>query len=918
MSLFKKNDDLLDEAIGQVAEEAIDPRQVEAAAARVWARLQAEGAASAPMAQSSQSSQSLQSSQAATPAPAPSSIPSSTPSITGSLHGCEDFRSLIPAYLRGELSPARALLVEDHTRSCVPCRRALKEAREGNGDRGSKARPAAKTSWARDRRVWMPLAAMLAIALGFGLMVVIQEMLAGGSQMARIESVEGTLYRVGGDSSKPIQIGETIDEHEGVRTAKGSTALVRMADGSLIEMGERAGFALDASRKGNTIQLERGRIIVQAAKQRDRHLYVATRDALVSVVGTIFSVNSGTKGSRVSVIEGEVHVEQGKKENVLRPGNQVTTHASVEAVPVGEEVAWSRNAKQYEALLAELTALGQEIDSRVERPGLRYSTRLLDLAPEGTTIWIALPNLSKSLNETQRILDEKIAESPSLAQWWSEMLRSTGNEQKFHDMIEKVGALGRHLGDEVAVAINAGDDHNGEDHAPVLLAEVTNEASFRAAVEQELAGHGNGHHAIRFIDDPATAGANDDALLVWLHDGLMVASPSAAEIRKIAAGGNNAFTSSSFHGRIAQDYRDGAGWLFAADLGTLVREGQADESSESQQTAERMGILDVEHFIIDRREIGGKAETRAALTFTQARRGVASWVAAPAPMGSLSFFSPDANLAAAFVVKNPVTILDEMLAMNPEFARELAEVQSRHGFDLRNDLAAPFGGEIAVALDGPVLPSPSWKMVAEVYDPARLQQTFERAVAEINAEARKQGKGGVTLTSEQAGGRTFYAIEGTAPKVGLHYVFEDGYMVAGPSQALLERAIQLRDSGVTIATTAKFRDLLGPDGQVNVSALVYQNLAPLAKSASKLIPEGGAKSDSKGRGTPAKLTAWLAAQGPTLYYAYAEPDRIVFAGSNQNPLGLNLGTLAGMGGLAGLMDQAHDAAAEAERQADAN
>lgn len=891
MSLFnKKNDDLLDKAIGQVAGEPIDPRQVEAAAARVWARLQAEGAAASPTAQAVQT------------APA-----------AGSLHGCEDFRSLIPAYLRGELSPARALLVEDHTRSCVPCRRALKEVREGHGDRGIKARPAARQSWTRNPRVWMPLAAMLAIALGFGLLVVIQEMLAGGSQMARIESVEGTIYRVAGDSSQPMRIGETIDEHEAIRTAKGSTALVRMADGSLIEMGERADLALDASRKGNTIELDRGKIIVQAAKQKNRrHLYVATRDAMVSVVGTIFSVNAGTKGSRVSVVEGEVHVEQGERESVLHPGDQVATHASVEAVPVKDEIAWSRNAKRYEALLAELTALGKEIDSRVERPGLRYSTRLLDLAPEGTTVWIALPNLSKSLDETQRILDQKIAESPSLAQWWSEMLRSTGNEQKFHEMIEKVGALGRDLGDEVAVAFNAGK--HDDDCAPVLLAEVTNEASFRATVEQELTG--DGKKAVRFIDDPATATGADDSLLVWLHDGLMVASPSAEQIRKVAAGNNSAFRSSSFHGRIAQDYRDGAGWLFAADLGTLVREGQADEPSESRRMAETMGVLDLEHFIIDRREINGQAETRAALTFDQPRRGVASWIAAPAPMGGLSFFSPDANLAAAFVVKNPVTILDELLAMNPEFARELAEAQSKHGFDLRDDLAAPLGGEFALGLDGPVLPSPSWKMVAEVYDPAHLQQTLEKAVAHINAEVRKEGKAGLTLTSEPSGGRTYYAIQGTDPKVELHYVFENGYLLAGPSRALLERAIQQRESGVTLATTAKFRDLLGPDGQVNVSALVYQNLAPLAKSASKVIPEGHAKGNGP-KNKPAQLAAWLAAQGPTLYYAYAEPDRIVFAGSNQNPLGLNLGTLAGVGGLAGLMDQAHDAAAAAEQQAEA-
>src|SRR4051794_34180710 len=354
MSLFKKNDDLLDEAVTQVTGEPIDPQQVEAAAARVWARL-SQGA-EAPRAEEPH-------------APA-----------AHNLHGCEDFQSLIPAYLRGELSPARALLVEDHTRNCVPCRRALREAREGRN--AAEHRPAV-TSRRSNKAVWMSLAAILAIALGFGLITVVQDMLAGGARMARIESVEGTLYRVAGDTSLPVGAGQTIDEGEEVRTAKGSTALVRMADGSLIEMSERAGFSLDAGRKGNTIQLERGRIIVRAAKQRNRHLFVATRDAQVSVTGTIFAVNSGTKGSRVSVVEGEVRVQQGAKDSLLHPGDQVTTHASVEQVTVKDEVAWSRNAKEYDQLLAQLTALGHEIDSRVARPGLRYSTRLLDLAPAG-------------------------------------------------------------------------------------------------------------------------------------------------------------------------------------------------------------------------------------------------------------------------------------------------------------------------------------------------------------------------------------------------------------------------------------------------------------------------------------------------------------------------------------------------------
>jgi hypothetical protein len=767
---------------------------------------------------------------------------------------------------------------------------------------------------ARNRAIWTSLAAILAVALGYGLFTLAQDMLAGGARMARIESVEGSLYRVAGDTSRPVGAGDSVAEGEEIRTAKGSTALVRMADGSLIEMSERAGFSLDANHKGNTIQLERGRIIVRAAKQRSRHLYVATRDALVSVTGTIFAVNSGTKGSRVSVLQGEVRVQQGAKDALLHPGDQVTTHASVERVALKDEVAWSRNAKEYDQLLAELTALGKDIDARVARPGLRYSTKLLDLAPAGTTVWIALPNLTKSLSETQQILDQRISESPSLAQWWTEILRSTDNEHKFHDMIAKLGDLGANLGDEVAVAMNVGGENSDHHGTPVLLAEVTNEASFRATVAAEIASFNgsSGKTAIRIVDDPANA-PEGQALLLYIHDGVLVASPSGAELRTVAAlmaGGANPFTATPFRARIAQDYHDGAGWLFAADLHTLVAAGEAGKDAESRQMAEKLGILDVDQFIIDRREVDGRAETRAALTFTQTRRGVASWLAAPAPMGSLSFFSPDANFATAFVVKSPVSILDELVSVNPQLAQELADAQAKHGFDLRNDLAAPLGGELAMAIDGPLLPTPSWKMVIEVYDPARLQATFEKAVTQLNAMLIQNGKPGVQLTTETSGGRTYHSIASAEGKGPITYLFEDGYLVAGPSRALIEHAIQLRSSGVTLATTAKFRDLLGPDGQVNVSALIYTNIAPIAQSASALIPN--ATNDGKaGRHGPAALGKMLAAQGPTLYYAYAEPDRIVFAGSNQNPLGLNLGTLASLGGVLGAMHHGDDADAGA-------
>lgn len=875
MSLFKRNDDTLDQAIAEVTGEPIDPVVVEQAAARVWERL-SQGA---PV-------HRLES------RPAPAAAPAE---VHGSLKGCDDFQSLIPAYIRGELTPARALLVEDHTRTCVPCRRALREAREG---KAKEARPAASVSPFRSRVVWQALAALLVIGVGVGLFLLIGEMMAGGSKMARVESVEGLLFEIDGQSIREVSAGDVLDEGQEIRTAKGSTALVRMEDGSGIELSERATMSLEASRKGNTIHIDGGRVIVEAAKQRDRHLFVSTSDALVSVTGTIFSVNNGTKGTRVSVVEGEVRVKQSRRDDILHPGDQVTTHASVAAVPIRREIAWSRNAQQYEQLLAELTALGKEIDAQVERPGLRYSTKLLDLAPAGTMAFIALPNLAHSLSETHRILDQKLESNPTVRQWWSETLGTSEKEQKFREMIQKIGDLGRHLGDEIAIAIPA-DTEGKEEDVPVILAEVTDETLFRAILEQELEELKKGEGDVILVDDPAgLSGIQRDGMYLWVGNGLFVASPDGSEIARIAAGSASSFPGSTFRARIAQEYQDGAGWLFAADLAGFMSE----EAPEPE--AEALGVRDLQHFIVNRQEVDGRADTRAALTFSQQRRGLASWLAAPAPMGALSFISPDANLASAFIVKQPASVLDDMLAISPEIAKELEKVKQEHGFDLRDDLAAPLGGEFAFAVDGPLLPTPSWKLVAEVYDPARLQQTLEKVVEHINAELRESGEAGqMTMRQEEVGDRTFYSIQCQKPKAGFDYTFEDGYLVAAPTRALLERALQQRESGVNLASHPKFRDLLGQDGQVNVSAFFYQNLQPVLESAGKLVPEEMKKNQNQ-------IQNLILGQGPTLIYAYAENDRILFASTSTSPLGLNLQTLAGMGGVLGMMDQAHY---EAER-----
>ena len=54
----------------------------------------------------------------------------------------------------------------------------------------------------------------------------------------------------------------------------------------------------------------------------------------------------------------------------------------------------------------------------MQRPGVRNSTRLLDLMPENTVVYAALPNLTSTIAESHRIMQERINQNPALHEWY--------------------------------------------------------------------------------------------------------------------------------------------------------------------------------------------------------------------------------------------------------------------------------------------------------------------------------------------------------------------------------------------------------------------------------------------------------------------------------------------------------------------
>ena len=882
MKSNKELDNILDKATSAIREEKIEPALVTAAAERVWARLAAETQSTTP----------------ALNAQAPASE---------RIESCRDFQSLIPDYLKGNLSEARSLLLVDHTHECIPCRKAMKDARTSTA--------APKKAGISPKRysiqpVVLRWGVAAAVIIGFGLLAlpVLQRYLPfGGEFEATVQAAEGQVFQIKETESNPITTGGQLGRGEVIRTAKDAHALVRLGDGSTIEMKDRSELSITNGARGTTIHLNRGSIVVEGAKQSGGKLFVDTGDSLVAVTGTIFSVNSGTKGSRVSVVEGEVSLNHAGANRVVRAGEQATTNKAIQTIPVKDEIAWSRKAATYGDALANLST---EL-SKVQQPGLRTSTRLLDLMPDDTVFYAALPNLTATLAESHRIMQERMQQNPALNEWWQK--ENAGKGPGIDRVMGTIREFGDYLGDEIAVSVSI--DGKGEPSAPLVLAQLKSSSGFRGFLEQQIAKHqseGKSGPPIKFIEDPLSAAApvaepekRIEELYVWMSGDLFAASPRFEQLQAVAnllqKGGTSSFTATPFHNRIAQVYEEGAGLVIAANLEQVIQQTQAVRAQgkggeERENALERLGVLSVKYFVLDQKDTAGKTNTRAVLSFNEAQRGVPSWLAAPGPMGSLEYISPDANIVAAFVVRDPVALVDDLIGaietVSPDLRQNLDRLQTQHGLDVRRDFAAPLGGEFAFAIDGPILPTPSWKLVFEVNDPEHLQRTLERVVVEINQEAAKHNKAGLVWDRGELGGRTYYTLKSGDFGVEVNFTYINGYLLVGPSRALLDRSVRLNEAGQTLLRSSRFVVGMPADGNANFSAVFYHNLAPLvqpiadrvANSTSTVLQE-----------QQQAIKAMAADMQPTLAYAYAQGDSITFAANTEGgPFGLSPASLLGM------------------------
>jgi hypothetical protein len=744
------SEDRLERALQEMREEDVDSGTLEDARARVWESVTSAGSATQGT--------------------------------------CVEFRQDFHAYLANELGGSRRILVDDHLSRCPGCRAVIADLK---GERRIVAMPQRSSSrWVR----WGALAA--AAAMLFAVLYLgrdaIDGMMAPGGPRATVVAANGGLYRLPVGS---LEAGAAVGEHESVRTGPGAHAVLRLADGSMVDVNERTELFVTAAWSGQAIHLQRGDIIVKAAKQRRGRLRVLTHDSIASVKGTVFAVSAGIGGSVVSVVEGSVAVNHPGREVLLSPGQQAASIPAL-ASSVAAAVSWSPEADSYLQLLASFVKIEGELANFPAE--LRTNSALLSSLPAGAVVYGAVPNPGLTIGRALSLAEEQSAQNAAFGAWWNS---ETGRLLK--EMTDRIQSVNPLLGDEIVFSASLA----GTEPVPIVIARV--QPGRRAELASALEG--------------LFAAAGEASASYSVSDDLMVVSSSPSQLAwALAHLGQGA--GSPFGVAIAERYQRGVGWLMAMDAPPLVTKASGDDAPP----IELAGMIGMKYIFLEQRAPAGAVENEVTFAFQGARTGMGSWLADSGSGGAAEYLPVDALLAGYVSTREPLQLFEELTAQitraAPDFEQDLAFMDEKLGTGFIQNLTAAFGTEAALAVTGLSVNGPTWVMASLINNPAVIDISLQKLVDTFNAELGpdEQDKR-IVFQQESVGGRTWSTIKPGGLPVGFTWTYDGGYLVAASDRAVAERAIATRNGGSQLVWSPAFLGQLPSSAGLHPPAFAWLN-----------------------------------------------------------------------------------------------
>jgi ferric-dicitrate binding protein FerR (iron transport regulator) len=725
---------------------------------------------------------------------------------------CAEFRPDLGAYLSGAFSGSRRLLMEDHLGRCAACRAAMAELR---GQRQVIAMPQRSSSrWKRS--AVLAAAAAVVLAVLYTGRHTIDRLMAPGGPRATVVSADGGIYRLTGES---LGSGAAIAEREIVRTGPGAHAVLRLADGSTVEVNERTELFATAAWSGMALHLQRGDLVVQAATQRRGHLRVLTRDSIASVKGTVFAVSAGLAGSVVSVIEGSVAVSQPGKDVLLSPGGQAASSPLL-ASSIEDAVSWSPEAERYLELLGSFVRIERELAERFPFEQ-RMGSALLSHLPAGAFAYGAVPNLHGRISAALILAEEQSSANATFAAWWNS---ETG--QRLRQMVERIQSVSWLLGEEIVFSASSA----GGQEFPMVMARV------QPGRSAELA---------RALDGLFADAA--ESMPYSVSNDLLVVSDSPAQLTWVL-GHLGQGAGSPFAAAIGERYRQGAGWLMGIDAPAVVSMAAEDDAPPVELAA----MIGMKYLFVEQRTHSSVEENELTLVFEGTRTGMASWLADAGSGGAAEYLPSDSVLAGYVSVQQPSQLFQEFTALMTQheasFASSLAEIEEALGAGFMANLSAAMGTEAAFALNGVSVSGPRWTMAALVYNPPIIDSSIQKIVETFNAQLGSDEQDSrLTFGQESAGGRVWNTVTAANLPFGMTWTYDGGYMVAASDRASAERTIATRNGGSPLVWSEEFRSQLPASTGLHPSAFAWLNTKGALEIFSTLAASPAAASLLAGR-----------------------------------------------------------------------
>lgn len=503
------------------------------------------------------------------------------------------------------------------------------------------------------------------------------------------------------------------------------------------------------------------------------------------------------------------------------------------------DLAWLQEALKNPDLLAAVGHIQERLEKELQYPPPLNQSRILPRLGDATVFYAALPNFGQQVHQAQQIFQEELHASPALQDFLRKNKLNEA-EPKFEEGLQKFYEFSQYLGEELVITGGL----KGKEPTGVLIAEVR-KPGLKAFLEKIALDLGSKPgDQVRILDPQQlamAANAPSHAPVVLVRPDFMLIGLDTATLRDFNAQldkGGSSFATNALGKRLAQAYQSGSLSLIGADLQKLVAL-IPQNPPQTRLMLDKAGFSDVKYALAETRQSGKNTSSEMELVFNGPRRGVASWIAAPAPLGALDFMSSKAYVAEAFKLKNLAQIFDDIVELaGPAAFASLPQMEAQFNVNLKQDILSKLSGELAFELQTPPIPAidpatgqakaepPQFKVVLSVSDQAGLQRTLKRLLAEGPLQAQERVEDGVT----------YYALampSATGDSAEVNYFFMDGYLVVASTRAMAREAVRVHRSGESVARLQQ----VGGQGHVpKASFLAYQNAGPMLAAIAKQLP----------------------------------------------------------------------------------